>query len=206
MSVLPPTSPAEASERANKAIERFEEKMGSPAPAFLHAMLGSESMIHDTFMNLDTLLNKGKLANDAKALMGFAAATTARNQDVARWFAEMSRKNGRSDADLHEVLAVVATCTSYNQLYKFRYLSQDPTFAQMRPGLRATPFVNSTLSKDIVELLCVGVSTINGCQSCVSGHVQAALQAGLTHEMIEDAVRITAATAGICAWSANTLG
>ncbi len=205
MSVLPPTAPAEASERANKAIERFQEKMGSAAPTFLHAMLGSESMIHDTFMNLDGLLNKGKLAADAKALMGFAAATTARCPEVARWFADLARKHGRTDADLHETLAVVATCTSYNQLYKFRYLSQDPTFEQMRPGLRATPFVNSTLGKDIVELLCVGVSTINGCQSCVSGHVQAALQAGLTHEMIEEAVRITAATAGISAWTANTL-
>ncbi|MCB9639197.1 MAG: carboxymuconolactone decarboxylase family protein [Myxococcales bacterium] len=206
MSVLPVVAPDAASERANKAVERFQSKMGEEVPSFLTAMLGSESMIHDTYMNLDTLLNKGKLALDAKALMGFAAATTARSQEVARWFADLARKQGRTDADLHEVLAVVATCTSYNQLYKFRYLSQDASFEQMRPGLRATPFINSTLGKDIVELLCVGVSTINGCQSCVSGHVQAAIQAGMSREMVEEAVRITAAVAGISAWSANTVG
>jgi lipoyl-dependent peroxiredoxin subunit D len=42
------------------------------------------------------------------------------------------------------------------------------------------------------ELLCLAVSAVNNCESCVRSHEQAVREGGLSDEAVHDAVRIAA--------------
>jgi alkyl hydroperoxide reductase subunit D len=47
-------------------------------------------------------------------------------------------------------------------------------------------------SKATFELMCLAVSAINGCESCVRSHEHAVVEGGLTEDHVHDAVRIAA--------------
>jgi lipoyl-dependent peroxiredoxin subunit D len=42
------------------------------------------------------------------------------------------------------------------------------------------------------ELMCLAVSVVNGCESCIRSHERAVLEGGLTEDHVHDAVRIAA--------------
>jgi len=100
---------------------------------------------------------------------------------------------GWTEAQVHEILAVTATCAMYNNYFKFKDLSGDEAFKAMSVGLRAHTFVKTSLDQTLVELINIVVSNINGCPMCTSGHVAKALELGLTHDTIDEAVKISAA-------------
>ena len=47
-------------------------------------------------------------------------------------------------------------------------------------------------NKATFELICLAVSAINGCESCVRSHEHAVIEGGLTEDHVNDAVRIAA--------------
>ena len=71
-----------------------------------------------------------------------------------------------------------------------------------QPGLRASPFVRSALSRTLVELISLAVSVMNGCTSCVNGHVETVKGGNLPNPdaAIDEAVRISAVVAALAAW------
>lgn len=60
-------------------------------------------------------------------------------------------------------------------------------------------------SKVDLELFCLAVSAINGCEVCVRAHEEAVLAGGLAEEQVHDAVRI-AATVQAAAVALETTG
>lgn len=47
-------------------------------------------------------------------------------------------------------------------------------------------------SRTELELACLAVSAIHGCEACVQAHERVVLEGGLTEEQVHDAVRIAA--------------
>jgi alkyl hydroperoxide reductase subunit D len=47
-------------------------------------------------------------------------------------------------------------------------------------------------NKATFELMCLAVSAINGCESCIRSHEHAVVEGGLTEDHVHDAVRIAA--------------
>jgi alkyl hydroperoxide reductase subunit D len=66
------------------------------------------------------------------------------------------------------------------------------TYSQLRAGLRMNYLLKPASSKATFELMCLAVSAINGCESCVRSHEEAVLKAGLSEAQVNDAVRIAA--------------
>jgi alkyl hydroperoxide reductase subunit D len=102
---------------------------------------------------------------------------------------------GWTEQQVAEVLAVTATCAMYNTYYKFRDLAEDPAFEHRSPGLRAHAFQKTGLGEPLVELINVIVSNINGCKQCTSGHVRKCLDLGLTHDHLDEALKVSATMA-----------
>ena len=56
-----------------------------------------------------------------------------------------------------------------------------------RPGIPKAEF----------ELLCLAISALNGCESCIRAHDKSVREGGLTAAHVLDAVRLVASLAGV---------
>ena len=67
-----------------------------------------------------------------------------------------------------------------------------PAYAQKPARLRMNRLAKPATSKADLELFSLAASAINGCEVCVQSHEKVVLDAGLTEDMVHDAVRIAA--------------
>lgn len=198
-----------ADDDQKKTIERARKKLllaeDAPTPEWVLIMANSPSLLKDTYMNLDrAILSDTALSKRTKLILATTTASHAGVSQVAQFFAQLAIDQGVSPAHLYEASAIAATSTSFNFYYKFRSLYEGQEFDGYSPGLRASLFVNPEQGKAMAELINLIVSTINGCKSCVNGHVADALKHDLTREQIDEALRTSAIIMGICTFVRRT--
>ena len=153
-----------------------------------------EPYLQDSYMNYRKFIHDGAGKLDPKQREAIVLATSSalNCHFCVRAHSKTAMKAGFSEQEIAQILAITATCAMYNTYYKFRDLAGDSTFEGYAVGLRAHTFQKNTLGPEITELICIVVSNINGCAKCTAGHVKKALQLGLTHEQIDEAVKISA--------------
>jgi alkyl hydroperoxide reductase subunit D len=88
--------------------------------------------------------------------------------------------------------AAAALMAMNNVYYRFRHQVQKPTYSERPARLRMQRLVKPATSKADFELMCLAVSAVNGCESCVRSHERSVLEQGLTEEHVHDAVRLAA--------------
>lgn len=195
MPVVPPLAPESAPESTQAIYERIKETVGNGQVPLGYQMMGHvEPFLQDSYMNYRKFVHDGAGQLDPKTREAIALAASSANNCVhcVRYHAKEAKAKGWTDQEVAEILAVVATCAMYNVYFKFRELANDEAFKAMSIGLRAHTFNKTSLTEQLVELINVVVSTINGCPPCTAGHVQKALGLGLSHEAIDEAVKIGA--------------
>lgn len=198
MPVTPPVKPENAPEGVTKIYERIKETIGHGDVPLGYQMMGNcEPYLQDSYMNYRKFVADGAGKLDAKTREAIALATCSAMScaHCVRSHAKDAQEAGWSEDEVAEILAVTATCAMYNTYYKFRDLAGDPKFESYAPMLRAHTFTKVSLEQKLVELINVVVSNINGCSMCTTGHVKKSLDLGLTHDDIDEAVKISALTA-----------
>lgn len=190
-------------ERSNLQT-RLQERFGVALPQALTDALPGE-VIRDTLLNLSKALDGDAtlLSKSDRLLLGFAVAAAAGGGLWAQWLQQAALAAGQTQETCEAARAVALTCATHNGYYKFRALLESNAHDAFSPGLRATPFVKSILSKTLVELMCIAISVQNGCTHCVQGHVQAAHQAGANAAQIDDVVRIGAVVGALTQFTAS---
>jgi len=195
MPVTPPLAPDKAPENVQAIYERIKETIGNGQVPIGYQMMGHvESLVQDSYMNFRKFIHDGAGKLDAKQRYAIALASSSATNCVhcVRHHAKECVAKGWTEQQVAEILAVTATCAMYNTYFKFKDLSDDQAFEAMPVGLRAHTFMKTSLGDELVELINIVVSNINNCKKCTSGHVQKALGLGLTHEVIDEAVKISA--------------
>jgi alkyl hydroperoxide reductase subunit D len=86
-----------------------------------------------------------------------------------------------------------------NIFYRFGHLSGNPKYADMPAKLRMQALRSHGGDPLDFELWCLAVSTVNGCEACVSGHEKALRERGIGEEKILAAVRIAAVISALAA-------
>lgn len=206
---LSPVDLTQATDDQKKTIERARKKLLVPdeaeTPAWMLIMANAPTLLKDTYMNVDrAILNDGALSKRTKLIIATATASHAGQRHIAQFFANLAMEHaGVSAEHLYEASAIAATSTSFNFYYKFRSLYEGQEFEGYNPGLRASLFVNPEQGKAMAELINLVVSTINGCKSCVNGHVADALKLDLTKEQIDEALRTGAIVMAMCSFVHN---
>jgi alkyl hydroperoxide reductase subunit D len=76
--------------------------------------------------------------------------------------------------------------------YRFRHMVGKESYSAKPARLRMNRIGQPKTSKANFELMCLAVSAINGCESCVRSHEHAVVEGGLTEDHVHDAVRIAA--------------
>ena len=84
-----------------------------------------------------------------------------------------------------------------NIYYRFLHLVEDPEYGGMPARLRMSVIGNPGMDKTDFELVCLAVSAINGCGTCVASHERQVRQHGLSREAVQSAVRIAATVHGV---------
>jgi alkyl hydroperoxide reductase subunit D len=84
-----------------------------------------------------------------------------------------------------------------NVYYRFRHLSGVPEYATTPAGLRMSGLATQEIPKPEFELLCLAISALNACESCIKSHDKVVRDAGFSAANVLDAVRLAASLAGV---------
>ena len=149
----------------------------------------------DLRVNLTAVLRESSLDERARFAVALASALTSGSPELAaaieRDGAAALDEDARDDA-----AAAVALMAMNNVYYRFRHLVAKPVYAGMPARLRMQRIAKPRTGKQSFELLCLAVSAIEGCETCVRSHETSVIAAGATEENVLDAVRIAAVVRG----------
>jgi alkyl hydroperoxide reductase subunit D len=145
----------------------------------------------DIQLNLSSVLQGGALSDDQRWGVAVACAVAV-GQPALREavLADAATKVG--EAVLDDAKAAAAIMAMNNVYYRFRHMVGKESYRARPARLRMNRIAQPKTDKATFELLCLAVSAINGCESCVRSHEHAVVEGGLTEEHVNDAVRIAA--------------
>ena len=194
MPFVSPVSAEHAADKAAQTYDRIREILEvSEIPEIFQYMANVPAFIHDFFMNFRKfVLTAGKLDEKQKLLIACAVAGQAGSTKWMEYLQTFAAARNVTTTEVTEALAVGATNSMYNVLFKFRDISGTDVFDGMGVGLRAHTFHGTSLDDMTVELINLSLSDINGCKPCTAAHVQKARQSGLSDEAIYEAIQCAA--------------
>lgn len=137
--------------------------------------------------------------------VALAAAIASRHVPLARDIETLAAAH-LTAADVNAARAAAAVMGMNNIYYRFLHLVEDPQYGQLPARLRMNVLANPGIDAQDFELLCLAVSVINGCGTCVAAHERQLRQHGLSREGVQSTARIAAtlhAVAGVLEFTAQ---
>lgn len=194
MPLVIPVSADQATDKAAQTYDRIREILEvSEIPEIFQYLANVPAFVHDFFMNFRKfVLTAGKLDEKRKLLIACAVAGQAGSNKWLEYLQTFAASRNVTAEEITEALAVGATNSMYNVLFKFRDISGTDVFDGMGVGLRAHTFQSTSLDDMTVELINLSLSDINGCKPCTAAHVQKSRQTGLSDEAIYEAIQCAA--------------
>jgi lipoyl-dependent peroxiredoxin subunit D len=123
--------------------------------------------------------------------VALGAAEASRNRALAAAIGELA--TAHLDAAYRTGARAAAAIMAMNNIYyRFLHLVEDPEYGRMPARLRMNVIGNPGMDKAEFELVCLAVSAINGCGTCVASHERQVRQHGFSREAVQSAVRIAA--------------
>lgn len=158
----------------------------------------------DARVNLQNVLQQGSLTPAQRYGVAIASAVAARSAALRdALVAEAEQHVGR--ALVEDAFAAASIMAMNNVYYRFRHVVGKPSYSSMPARLRMQAMARPATNKADFELVCLALSAINNCETCVKSHEAAVLEAGITEEQVHDAVR-TAAVISAAAVSLDLVG
>jgi alkyl hydroperoxide reductase subunit D len=131
--------------------------------------------------------------------VALGAAEASRNPAFAAAIGELAAAH--LDAAYQTGARAAAAIMGMNNVYyRFLHLVDDPEYGRMPARLRMSVIGNPGMDKIEFELVCLAVSAINGCGTCVASHERQVREHGVSREAVQSAIRIAAtvhAVAGV---------
>ncbi len=142
----------------------------------------------DVRLNLSTVANDETLGQQTKWGLLLACAVATRN-GVVREAIDEEARNHLDPAAHDAALAAVSIMAMNNVYYRFVHLSSNKEYAKLPAKLRMNVIAKPGVPKVDFELWSLAVSAINGCGMCIDSHEKVLVEAGVTTETIQTAVR-----------------
>lgn len=169
--------------------------------ANVQALVQAESrFIKDLKINVGNALNNTQYINRKEALLiALAVAVNEKFTLLQDSFTNLAKETGATDAEIAEVIACTALMNTNNIFYRFRHFMQKDFYNNQPAGIKMTIMMNPVTGKEFFELLSLVVSSVNGCEMCVSSHEQSVLQHGSSESRVFEAVKTGAIIKGLIA-------
>ena len=150
----------------------------------------------DLSLNLSTLSRSSSLTEQQQWGTFVAAAAATHNESVLVQVMEDARTHLSEEA-ISAALGAASIMAMNNVAYRTRHFLGS-AYDNERMGLRMNIIGTSGgVEKVDFELWSLAVSTINGCEKCVTAHEATVRGEGLSTEQVWEAVRIAATLTGV---------
>lgn len=163
------------------------------------ALAGAESrFIKDLKINVGNVLNNAQhLSRKEALLLALAVAVNERFVLLQDSFSNLAREAGATDAEIAEIVACTALMNTNNVFYRFRHFLKKDFYENQPAGIKMSIMASPVLGKEFFELVSLLVSSINGCEMCVSSHERSVLQHGSSESRVLEAVKLGAVIKGL---------
>lgn len=127
--------------------------------------------------------------------VALAAAYATKRPEVRTAIA--AHAEGRVDPAMLQAAKAAASIMGMNNVYyRFTHMMHDEELSRMPAKLRMTVIGNPGVPKVDFELMCLGVSIINGCGMCIESHAHEVGKQGVSKLGVQSVARIVAVIAG----------
>jgi lipoyl-dependent peroxiredoxin subunit D len=145
----------------------------------------------DIKLNLRAVLEQSALSLEQRHGVAVASAIAAREPRLSNALLAAARA-AVPEAVIDDAVAAAALMAMNNVYYRFRHMVGKPEYAKKPARLRMNRLARPATTRVDLELFCLAVSAIHGCESCVRAHEAVVLEGGLGEDHVNDAVRIAA--------------
>ena len=146
----------------------------------------------DTRLNLQSVLQVESLNPEQRWGVAVGCAFAARNERLKQAMLHAAREalGNTAEAVIEDARAAASLMAMNNIYYRFRHMVEKEAYTTKRPGLRMNRMMQVLTNKVDFELICLAVSAINGCETCVQSHERVVLEGGISEDQVHDAIRI----------------
>ncbi len=165
----------------------------------VEALITAESrFIKDLKINVGNAINNTQHLSRKEALMlALAVAVNEKFDPLKESFTNLLKAEGTTDAEIAEVIAATSLMNTNNIFYRFRHFLNKEEYNNLPAGIKMSIMMNPVTGKEFFELLSLVVSSINGCEMCVSSHERSVLQHGSSESRVFEAVKTGAIIKGL---------
>lgn len=167
--------------------------------ANMQALLNAESRyIKDLKINTGNALNNTQYIGRKEALLlALAVAVNEKSDLLQESFTSLAKEAGATEAEIAEMIACTSLMNTNNVFYRFRHFMQKDFYNNQPAGIKMSIMMNPVTGKEFFELVSLVISSINGCEMCVSSHEQSVLQHGSSESKVFEAVKTGAVIKGL---------
>ncbi|QRR02166.1 carboxymuconolactone decarboxylase family protein [Dyadobacter sandarakinus] len=148
--------------------------------------------LKDLKINISNVLKTQTLSRKESLLIGLATAINEKNAALIAALEQLAAAEGADEKEVAELAACVSLMNANNVFYRFRHFMHKEFYDNAPAGIKMSIMMNPVLGKEFFELLSLVISSLNGCEMCVTSHEQSVLNHGGTQARIFDAVRVGA--------------
>lgn len=145
----------------------------------------------DVRLNLSGLVNDESFGEETKYGLLLACAIAARKSRLLEAM-EQEAAAHLSPKARDAACAAASIMAMNNVYYRFTHLVSNKSYQTMPAKLRMTVIANPGVAKTDFELWCLAVSAMNGCGICLDSHEKVLIEAGVSQDTIQNAVRYAA--------------
>lgn len=156
--------------------------------------------IKDLKINVGNVLNNNQHLNRKESLLlALAVAVNEKFTLLQESLTGLAKDADATDAEIAEIVACTSLMNTNNIFYRFRHFIQKDFYTNQPAGIKMSIMANPVLGKEFFELVSLVVSSINGCEMCVSSHERSVLQHGSSESRVLEAVKLGAVIKGLIA-------
>jgi len=185
-------------ETLRNLLQELNIPLYEPSANVLALVSVEARFIKDLKINVGNVLNNSQYLNRKESLLlALAVAVNERYTILQESFSGLAKEAGASDAEIAEIIACTALMSTNNIFYRFRHFIQKDFYNNQPAGIKMSIMANPVLGKEFFELVSLVISSVNGCEMCVSSHEKSVLQHGSTESRVFEGVKLAAIIKGL---------
>lgn len=185
-------------ETFSNLLEDLEIKNYTPSSNVLALLQTEARYIKDIKINVGNVLNNNQHVSQKEALLlALAVAVNEKFDLLKESFTRLCKKENATEQEIAEIIACASLMNINNVFYRFRHFMHKEFYDNQPAGIKMSIMVNPVLGKEFFELTSLVLSSINGCERCVTSHEKSVLQHGSSESRVFEAVKLGAVIKGL---------
>ena len=165
----------------------------TPSATAQQLLVAESKYIKDLKINVSNVLNNTQYLNKKEALLlAYAVAVNEKFDLLKDSFRVQAQEAGANEAELAEIVSCTSLMNANNVFYRFRHFMNKDFYTNTPAGIKMSIMMNPVLGKEFFELVSLVISSINGCEMCITSHEASILQHGGSESRILEGVKLGA--------------